>query len=153
MAQFSDQFTVKYIFDTLSIVNHSCAPNLHFNMVGKTGYCMSVRPIKKGDQVFINYLGYDVHKPNEQRQKELKGNWGFDCKCDKCEESDDTVGNDAMKSDPSLKYVIRNFEHSPIADNQKRITLKKQCIKFLKKYGHLPWTTELEFVIDCFTSL
>lgn len=153
LAQFSDQITVKYMFDTLSIINHSCAPNLHFTMIGKIGYCMSVRPIKKGDQVFINYLGEDVHKPTEQRQRLLKGNWNFDCQCDKCYESCDYVPSDAFKLDPSWKYIIRNYENSHIADNQKRITLKKQCVKFLKKYGHLPWSTELEFVINCFTSL
>lgn len=106
------------------------------------------------DQVFINYLGEDVHKPIEQRQKSLKENWGFDCKCDKCEPIEYSNEHDAMKTDPSFKYVIRNFENNQIApDNTKRMQLKKQCIKFLKKYGHLQWSTELEFVINCFTSL
>lgn len=153
VAQFSDQFTVKYIFDVLSIINHSCAPNLYFSTIGKTGYCLTVRPIKKGDQVFINYLGEDVHMPTTQRQCELKGNWDFDCKCDKCEGTTDTAINATMQADPALKYVIRNFELNQNWDNTKRITLKKQCTKFLKKYGHLPWTTELEFVVNCFTSL
>ncbi|XP_031619164.1 SET and MYND domain-containing protein 4-like isoform X2 [Contarinia nasturtii] len=151
-AQFSDQYTVEYIFDVLSMVNHSCIPNLSFDTVGsKLGHCMAVRPIKKGDQVFINYLGNDVHKPVEQRQKALKGNWGFDCKCDKCEPVEQTPENEAIRADPSFKYVMRNCEI--IDDNTKRMQLKKQCIKFLKKYGNLPWSTELDFVIDCFTSL
>lgn len=182
MAQFTDQFTVKYIFDVLSIVNHSCAPNLHFATSGKLGYCIAVRPIKKGDQVFINYLGMylnfskslshfamdnsnenvveslllgdDVHKPPEQRQKLLKENWGFDCQCEKCVEVEISPEHEAMKLDASLKYVIRNFENNQITPDTKRMMqLKKQCIKFLKKYGHLPWSTELEFVINCFTSL
>lgn len=60
----------------------------------------------------------------------------------------------AMKSDPALKYIVRNFNLSHIdADINKRNQLKKQCLKFLKTYGHLPWTTELEYVIDCFTKL
>ncbi|XP_055294953.1 SET and MYND domain-containing protein 4-like [Sitodiplosis mosellana] len=154
VAQFTDQFTVKYIFDVLSIVNHSCAPNLHFATSGKLGYCIAVRPIKKGDQVFINYLGDDVHKLPEERQKLLKDNWGFECQCDKCVIIEYSPEYEVMKMDPSLKYVIRNFENNQITpDNTKRMQLKKQCIKFLKKYGHLPWSTDLAFVINCFTSL
>lgn len=152
-AQFSNQITVKYVFDVLSIINHSCAPNLHFAVMGKIGYCVSVRPIKKGDQVFINYLGDDVYMPFEQRQHLLKSMWGFTCKCDKCEINICSTDCEQMRSDPSLKYVLRNYENNhDTIDASKRIQLKKQCIKFLKKYGHLPWTTELEFVINCFTS-
>lgn len=153
IAQCSDQYTVKYMFDILSIVNHSCAPNLHFATSEKCGYCVTVRPIKKGDQVFINYLGDDVHKPTEQRQKILKDIWEFQCKCNKCEHIDDPTDHDAMNLDPALKYVIRNFGNNQITpDNTKRAQLKKQCTKFLKKYGQ-QWSTELEFVINCFTSL
>lgn len=49
--QFSDNYTIEYIFDVLSLVNHSCAPNLSFDTVGKLSYCVAIRPIKKGDQV------------------------------------------------------------------------------------------------------
>lgn len=154
IARYSDQFSVKYIFDVLSIINHSCAPNLNFATMGNLGYCVSVRPIKKGDQVFINYLGDDVHKPLDQRKKSLLCNWGFECKCDKCEVAGDTPEHEFMKTDPALKYIIRNFEHDQCTtDSAKRFQLKKQCIKFLKKFGHLSWSSELEFVINCFTSL
>lgn len=146
--------TLKYVFDALSIMNHSCSPNLSFTTMGKYGYCVSVRPIKKGDQMFINYLGDDAHQTFDMRQKILKDVWGFECKCDKCESSPCPVEYEQMKNDPALKYVIRTQEHDQNTnDASKRIQLKKQCIKFLKKYGHLPWSNELEFVINCFTSL
>lgn len=76
VAVYSEQHTIKYMFDILSIVNHSCAPNMHFSLKGKCGYCVTVRPIKRGDQVFINYLGDDVYMPTEQRQFRLKASWG-----------------------------------------------------------------------------
>lgn len=149
-----DQFNMIYIFDVLSIINHSCAPNMHFKIDGKIGSCVSVRPIKKGDQVFINYLGDDVHKPTEQRQRILKEIWAFDCKCDKCDAAIcDLIEYGAMKEHPSLMYVIRNYDQRQLVDNAKRFTLKKQCNKFLNQFGHMPWSTELEYVIQCFTSL
>lgn len=146
--------TIQYIFDVLSIINHSCAPNLSYSLNGKFGHCISVRPIKKGDQVFINYLGDDVNQPLEQRQKMMKNIWSFDCKCDKCNDCSNPIESEAMKSDPSLKYVIRNYENNQISnDNTKRLQLRKQCIKFLKKYGHHPWNSELDIIINCFTTL
>lgn len=154
IAQCSEHFTVKYIFDVLSIINHSCAPSLSFATMGKLGYCVSVRPIKKGDQVFINYLGDGAKKPTEQRKKSLLCNWGFECKCDKCEDAEDTPEHQIMKADPTLKYIVDNFkEDQCTTDSAKRFQLRKQCIKFLKKYGHLSWSSELEFVTNCFTSL
>lgn len=167
VAEYSHQHTVKYLFDVLSIVNHSCAPNMHFSLRGKCGYCVVVRPIKRGDQVFINYLGEDVHMPIEQRRFRLKASWDFECKCDKCDESGqqqqhgDGIDSDAvpvdyaaMKADPALKYVIRNYNPSQFdGDENKRNRLKKQCMKFLKSHGHLPWTAELDFVINCFVSV
>lgn len=154
VVQCSHQLTLKYIFDVLSILNHSCAPNLEFDTVGKFGYCVSVRPIQRGDQVFINYMGDDVYKTTELRQKSLKDCWGFECKCDKCEVIPQTDEHEAMKEDASLKYIISNYENDRITkDHIKRFQLKKHCIKFLQKYGHLSWSTELEYVISCFTSL
>lgn len=52
--------------NVLSIVNHSCAPNL-VNLVFQTKHlCITQRPVKKGGQLFVNYLFSD---PDERRQK------------------------------------------------------------------------------------
>ncbi|XP_055295210.1 SET and MYND domain-containing protein 4-like [Sitodiplosis mosellana] len=80
-----DQYTTYDIYDVLSIANHSCSPNLDCYNSGKIDYCETVRPIEKGDQLFISYLGGEVLESTSQRRKYLKKNWGFDCKCDKCE--------------------------------------------------------------------
>lgn len=70
------------IFNTFSIFNHSCSPNvIHFikgNMiVGITG-----RYIPAGEQMCISYIYVDKLDRN-QRKKELSG-WEFRCKCDRC---------------------------------------------------------------------
>lgn len=150
---YSDQLSIEYIFDVLSMVNHSCAPNIHFSIEGKMGYGVSVRPIKKGEQVFINYFSGDLSMPTEKRQQILKDAWNFHCKCDKCEGGQSGQLYETMKSDPSLKYVIENFNPSQVGGTGKSQQLEQHCLKFLRKYGHLPCTNELELVINCFVSL
>ncbi|XP_055295208.1 SET and MYND domain-containing protein 4-like [Sitodiplosis mosellana] len=78
------QYTLEDIYDVLSMANHSCSPNLESFIRGKLYYCETVRPIEKGDQLFINYLGDEVIEPTSRRWEYIKKNWGFDCKCDKC---------------------------------------------------------------------
>lgn len=79
------QYTIEYIFDVLSFINHACAPNMDFSITGKIGYGVSIRPIKKGEQIFISYLGDDSNSPTEERQRKIEHVWDFQCKCDKCE--------------------------------------------------------------------
>lgn len=40
----------KYIHDTISLLNHSCAPNAFYMLHNNVGTLLTVRPIKKGDQ-------------------------------------------------------------------------------------------------------
>lgn len=75
----------EYIFDVLSIVNHSCAPNVELTTEGKLCYGVTVRPIKKGEQVFISYLSVDSNISTQQRQQMINAAWDFHCKCVKCE--------------------------------------------------------------------
>lgn len=73
------------VYDILSRYNHSCVPNIH-HMIDEdeTTCCITVRPIKKGEQLFIDYL-VDKHFENHQKRKDyIKEVWGFDCTCEKC---------------------------------------------------------------------
>lgn len=46
-----------FIFDILYRINHSCEPNLeHYFDDDDVTYCAANRPIKAGEQIFINYL-------------------------------------------------------------------------------------------------
>lgn len=73
------------IFDTLCRINHSCSPNLeHFLDDDDRTYCVVARPIKKGEQVFINYVCQMEFLSTQERKKYIKENWDFDCKCQKC---------------------------------------------------------------------
>lgn len=78
--------SVRYsIFDALCRLNHSCDPNLnHFLDDDDITYCVTARPIKSGEQLFINYLGEMKFKGTEERRNYIKENWDFSCKCQNC---------------------------------------------------------------------
>lgn len=59
----SDQgIELSYIYDAISLFNHSCAPNAFYSRTYNKGYLVVVRPIKRGEQIFINYLGKKKRK-------------------------------------------------------------------------------------------
>jgi SET domain len=62
--------------------NHSCEPNAYVIMDGPTISIRTLRPISKGEEIFINYV--DVTEPFAMRQVELSTMYFFDCTCTKC---------------------------------------------------------------------
>lgn len=148
-----------YVYDVLSLMNHSCSPNLFNNSTpDDIGYCVTVRPIWKGEQVFINYLGNDTRMSRHERQEKLQFSWNFDCKCERCK-SDQTFESDAMKADmekdKSYQYVSSTCQRVHCKEINsacgKRQHLKNECVKFLNKFGHLIWSRELQIVTNCFS--
>lgn len=82
---------MKYIFDVLSLINHSCCANVRYDMTNNTGFGRTGRSIRKNGKISINFLGDDVTKTIDQRQQMLKkkfkfnlNSWNFECKCEKC---------------------------------------------------------------------
>lgn len=71
----------------ISMLNHSCAPNVSRVFVGNKNVVFVQRSIKKGDQLFDNY-GYDfTNVPRDHRQKELYKQFKFKCGCEACTEN------------------------------------------------------------------
>lgn len=73
------------IFDVLCRLNHSCDPNVeHYIDDDYVTYCVAVRPIKAGEQLFINYVSTMKWKSSLERKNYLKETWEFDCQCHLC---------------------------------------------------------------------
>lgn len=135
------------ILNTVSRINHSCSPNLHHYIdENNTMHCVVVRPVKKGDQLFINYISNDCQQKKIQNpQAYLKENWDFGCECDKCE-LNILIGNDG---DSSFQYIKQNFKKLSLNNvNQ----LQQECVNYLQKFGST-WTTAVEFVVNCLISI
>lgn len=124
-----------------SLLNHSCAPNLADLLKGEHRYCITIRPVKKGEQIFINYISSSSDLSTEKRQQRLKITKGFDCKCDKC----------LPTNKPTPPELIRACDEFALqTQNESDAIILERCIFFLNKYGHLPWSSDLEYLTDTY---
>jgi hypothetical protein len=74
-----------------SYFNHSCGPNVEKERVGRVWRFRAGREIKVGEELCITYLsGEERMLSRNKRMKTLKGNWGFECGCQRC---GDVLGN------------------------------------------------------------
>lgn len=144
------------IGNVFSLFNHACAPSIYNYSVNNQKIGITIRPVKKGEQLFISYLGLDTEQPVEQRQQSLRMKWDFECKCDKCEPRYNAPDSSKLKMDPNYKFIHRYFK-SPSKNHPVDVVnasmLKKKCVKFLTKYGHLPFSNEVKFISDLYTKL
>ncbi|KAI0163565.1 hypothetical protein BJ166DRAFT_296559 [Pestalotiopsis sp. NC0098] len=70
-------------FDPLiCTANHSCDPNVDLVFNQPTTVLRALRPIKKGEEIFMKYI--DVTNPFSVRQAEISETYYFTCKCAKC---------------------------------------------------------------------
>ena len=91
------QYYYKYLFNvfdmsgspvvlfTGSKINHSCDPNIYFIEEYSVMKFITLRNIKKGEEIFFSYLRnskIDMNNKNE-RQKYLLNHYNFICKCSK----------------------------------------------------------------------
>lgn len=136
------------LHDSLSRFNHSCTPKLHhFFDEDDVVHCVALRPIKKGEQVFINYLVGMKFNCVQDRRKYIEETWGFSCKCEICAEKNNTQPDAEL--DDSYQYIMNNYQHNSFAD---KVKMQSECIKFLNKYGDT-WSTEVMFVQSCYIDL
>lgn len=144
---------MKYIHDFMSFFNHSCAPNAFYSIIGNYGYCLTVRPIQKGEQVFINYLGDQVEGTKADRQRILKDEWNIDCVCERCTPTPNTykIDHRLLFNDSAFQYISKHQGcHENACDNDcDRRKLRQNCITFIQKFGRF-WTQTLDCVIKEF---
>ncbi|ODV82267.1 SET domain-containing protein [Suhomyces tanzawaensis NRRL Y-17324] len=79
------------IFLTQSHLNHNCDPNtsVETQQLRTSGLkVFAARDIRSGEELTTTYVN-PAH-PVQQRQRELRVNWGFTCACTKCKSDLDT---------------------------------------------------------------
>lgn len=70
-----------------SYFNHSCGPNIEKERIGRVWHFRTGREIQEGEELCITYLSGEERKLSRgKRMKTLKGNWGFECGCQRCED-------------------------------------------------------------------
>lgn len=136
------------VFILASYFNHSCAPNVINCYKGNTRLIITLRPIKKGQQLFINYLSPGEDADNLYRK------FGCRCECEKCQSDYKPY---KLPVTEELAYLgqqylnrhelVENEENSKY-DESDSLQMQKSCIDFLTKYGSLLWNGDLQFVAD-----
>ncbi|KAH7076802.1 hypothetical protein BKA63DRAFT_290453 [Paraphoma chrysanthemicola] len=103
---------------TLGKLNHSCDSNAFIMMDGASVSLRVLKPMKKGEEVFISYI--DTTNPFYRRQAELASRWFFKCDCSKCQ-SGATLDEDKWAREPqNLPKKVKDvadaiIAHEPVA--------------------------------------
>lgn len=137
-------------FPFLSLINHSCAPNvIRTNVQGKV-VIVVLRPIATGDQIFDCYsANFNTH-PKPERQSKLLREFYFKCECEAC-----TLN---FQAPPALRTIdIKNLRYAKKIEeeliNLKQHQLKKKfndiCIAIEKSSQHFP-CCDISLLQKCF---
>ena len=102
----------KRLYLTTSRFNHSCSPNVTYDVVGWTIRLYTMRDIKAGETLCISYSDVMYHFPSNVRRSYLIGAMNFDCACTVCDCSIDPTAR--MRSDDNrrrLKQIAIELKH------------------------------------------
>lgn len=137
------------------LFNHQCNPSVFVFNKGNKNVCITARPIKKGEQVFVSYLYFD----ETNSRQILNDKYGFSCECTKCIRA--TLPKQqfiAITADENVSAIELYLQRNSI-DNlndlrvfmmtekvSERERIKNHCVKFLNKFGHLPFDETLDYV-------
>ena len=90
---FADGYEGAIVYDIVSRLNHSCAPNLAstgargiHGFADATAEVAALRDVAEGEELFISYLTEDdLEKPTSARRALLQSKYNFVCGCRRCE--------------------------------------------------------------------
>eukprot|EP00966_Prymnesium_polylepis_P038398 890930-Prymnesium_polylepis.1 len=75
------------LFELISRVNHSCAPNMELRTepdAGHRGTLTALRDLKGGEELFIDYTPSLRDRSTEERRAALRRKHRFHCVCERC---------------------------------------------------------------------
>ncbi|CAE7392247.1 ATXR2 [Symbiodinium necroappetens] len=79
------------LFEVMSRANHSCLPNARMVGDGHPAMLMTTTYVNSQEEIFLSYGGWETgftEQPFHQRQSHLLDNWGFFCRCSRCQEEE-----------------------------------------------------------------
>lgn len=92
-----------YMHPYAALINHSCEYNSVVGFDGDELYVKAIRPIKKGEQIFISYV--DTTNPYQTRQIELAERYFFHCQCSKCTQGTDSPEDSFLSPQQDLSSL------------------------------------------------
>ncbi|KAF7115663.1 hypothetical protein CNMCM5793_002903 [Aspergillus hiratsukae] len=138
-----------YLHPYAALVNHSCDYNSVAGSDGDALYIKALRPIQKGEEIFVSYI--DATNPYRIRQKELSERYYFKCRCAKCEKRTSTredrfIGQphdlSALQDAESAAMDVLNRIGSPQLTPSEAAAAIKPAMKDLQKTSAWPITRQ-----------
>jgi len=74
-------------YGTLSLLNHSCDPNVVRNYFSNHAVVKTIRSLKAGDEILDNYGYHYAVMARDERQRKLYNQYYFNCECTPCKSS------------------------------------------------------------------
>lgn len=133
---------IRTLGNFVSLFNHSCIPNLLNLHVGNKLYCITLRPVAKGEPLFINYsAGLSGTASTAERQHWLDEMYQMTCEYSKCTTN--------FHPHNELTQIFQQIFESKcnLRDSNERLAHKEKLYHLLRKFGHLPWTPHIEYII------
>lgn len=96
------------IFPKISILNHSCDPNIRNSFNGSYLTIYAARDIVPNEEVFNCYGPNYKLMPKNDRQQALMQQYRFECKCEKCSTNDSafTKFNNYICSNDNCRSIV-----------------------------------------------
>lgn len=113
-----------------SLLNHSCIPNASYERHGNKIYVFALRPVTKGDELFI-------HNGKKKSDTDIQ------CTCSKCVPKWKQIDLDRMKSDQDYQDLMQ-YRMNDVKDPVKHPIIKAKLENLMKNYGRMPWTPEFD---------
>lgn len=136
----------------LKYFKNSCHPNLTSMIRNGQNIWFSVKPIKKGEQLYFSSTPIEID--TKERQEFLWTRMQMKCSCRRC---DGKVANPAQRqqlvTDPAYHYFVSNKRNLAYMDIEKFKPLMDSCVTILRTYGHLQWCKEFGEVVDLYQTL
>ncbi|KAH6648314.1 hypothetical protein BKA67DRAFT_360157 [Truncatella angustata] len=99
--------------------NHSCEPNVNLVFNQPSAVMRALKPIKKGDEIFMKYV--DVTNPFSVRQSELQETYYFNCQCTKCKKGSSGPEDKFSKPADELSAQYKNTADNLIKRHEKQL--------------------------------
>lgn len=144
----------------LSYFNHACAPTAMMHRMGNLQYCVTIRPIKKNQQIFLTYVAESFVQSlfegtlDARDYQYLWDTFGFRCGCELCapaSECDVEKRSSNIGSNEDYQFLIPfaaglSLAHAPIDLKTK---LHNTTADLLNRFGE-HWCDELAIVTCAF---
>lgn len=134
---------------------HSCNPNVVNFIRDGQNIWFSVKPVKKGEQLFISYAPLGMNSTQERREF-LWEVMRVKCACPRCKgKTPSAAQRQQLITDPAYRsyQLNKKFYSVKHMDVEKLKPLMGSCVTILRNFGRLQWCDEIRKVIELFQSL